>query len=206
MVEIDSGQYRKTPRHVRKGIQTRERLYRTALQLFEDRGFDETTVQQITDLADAGKGTFFHHFPTKDHVLAAYWDDFNRRILDEFDSIEESTVRDQLLKAMDVCGTAAKSESTMGRVLLSHFFTSPVLASSDRENEERLRAWFQRVIQGGIDRGEVRSGVDVDSFLHLVIANLSSTVTSFFVEGGEDPVELLKNRTQLLLHAIENPE
>ena len=47
-------------------------MFRAALKLFGERGFFETTVEQITDAADVGKGTFFNYFPTKEHVLAAF--------------------------------------------------------------------------------------------------------------------------------------
>jgi AcrR family transcriptional regulator len=50
----------------------RERLLRAALVLFADRGFVATTVADITEAADVGKGTFFNYFPTKEHVLAAF--------------------------------------------------------------------------------------------------------------------------------------
>ncbi|MHA1543753.1 MAG: TetR/AcrR family transcriptional regulator, partial [Alphaproteobacteria bacterium] len=45
-----------------------ELLYRSALDLFESQGFDETNVQQICDKAQVAKGTFFNYFPSKDHV------------------------------------------------------------------------------------------------------------------------------------------
>ena len=43
-----------------------------ALGLFAERGFMETTVEDVTEAADVGKGTFFNYFPTKEHVLATY--------------------------------------------------------------------------------------------------------------------------------------
>src|SRR3984957_18449821 len=59
-------------RRERHRVQTRDRLYRAALELFAARGFLETTVEDITEAADVGKGTFFNYFPTKEHTLAAY--------------------------------------------------------------------------------------------------------------------------------------
>jgi AcrR family transcriptional regulator len=47
----------------------RERLYEAALSLFRSQGYDETTVDQITQRAGLAKGTFFNYFPTKDAVL-----------------------------------------------------------------------------------------------------------------------------------------
>src|SRR6266849_2753003 len=50
----------------------RERLFRAALKLFSEKGFAETTVEDITNAADVGKGTFFNYFPSKNHILLAF--------------------------------------------------------------------------------------------------------------------------------------
>src|ERR1700674_1742540 len=59
-------------RRQRRSAEIRERLFRAALDLFARRGFAETTVEDITEAADVGKGTFFNYFPSKDHILLAF--------------------------------------------------------------------------------------------------------------------------------------
>jgi AcrR family transcriptional regulator len=56
-------------RRQRRAAETRLRLFRSALLLFAQRGFQNVTVEDITEAADVGKGTFFNYFETKDHVL-----------------------------------------------------------------------------------------------------------------------------------------
>src|SRR5690349_31363 len=56
-------------RRERKAAQTRLKLFRCALQLFGERGFQNVTVEDITEAADVGKGTFFNYFESKDQVL-----------------------------------------------------------------------------------------------------------------------------------------
>src|SRR5262252_543278 len=64
---------RKGPdRRQRRSAQTRERLFRSALDVFARKGFAESTVEDITETADVGKGTFFNYFPSKDHILLAF--------------------------------------------------------------------------------------------------------------------------------------
>src|SRR6059036_317136 len=59
-------------RRQRRSAEIRERLFRAALNLFAQKGFAETTVEDITEAADVGKGTFFNYFPSKDHILLAF--------------------------------------------------------------------------------------------------------------------------------------
>src|SRR5256886_11933221 len=59
-------------RRERRSADIRERLFRSALLLFAQKGFAETTVEDITEAADVGKGTFFNYFPSKDHILLAF--------------------------------------------------------------------------------------------------------------------------------------
>ena len=61
----------RTPnRRERRRAETRERIVRAALQLFCEREVVATTIEDITNAADIGKGTFFNYFPSKEHILA----------------------------------------------------------------------------------------------------------------------------------------
>src|ERR1700739_3537720 len=59
-------------RRQRRSAEIRERLFNASLNLFAQKGFAETTVEDITEAADVGKGTFFNYFPSKDHILLAF--------------------------------------------------------------------------------------------------------------------------------------
>lgn len=61
----------KTGRRERRREETRKRIFEAALDLFAKYGFTNVTVEQITDAADVGKGTFFNYFPNKEHMFLA---------------------------------------------------------------------------------------------------------------------------------------
>jgi AcrR family transcriptional regulator len=53
----------------RRMLRARRELASTAVRLFEERGFADTTVEEIADAADYSASTFFRHFGTKEDAV-----------------------------------------------------------------------------------------------------------------------------------------
>jgi AcrR family transcriptional regulator len=54
-----------------------ERLHSAAVELFAERGYDNTTAAEIAERAGLAKSTFFRHFPDKREALFLGQDAFN---------------------------------------------------------------------------------------------------------------------------------
>lgn len=57
-----------------RGTATRDRLIRTAADLFATQGYGQTGVTEIMDKARATSGSFYHFFPAKEDLLLAVVD------------------------------------------------------------------------------------------------------------------------------------
>jgi AcrR family transcriptional regulator len=57
-----------------KGAQTRDLILSTALELFRDRTFDNTTMQDIAEAAGVAKSAAYYYFPSKESIVAAYYE------------------------------------------------------------------------------------------------------------------------------------
>jgi AcrR family transcriptional regulator len=68
-----------------------ERLREAALTLFDEQGFEKTTVLQITERAGLNRRTFFHHFADKREVVFAGQEASEELIADEIRAQPETT-------------------------------------------------------------------------------------------------------------------
>jgi AcrR family transcriptional regulator len=68
----------------RKKQQTREKIARVALELFAERGYDETTLAEIAEAAEVAPRTIFAYFESKEDILLcgerSFLDDLKRRL------------------------------------------------------------------------------------------------------------------------------
>ena len=55
----------------------RERLLIEALELFATKGFEQTTVSDIVEAAEIGRGTFYNYFPDVKAIFSAVIDNMN---------------------------------------------------------------------------------------------------------------------------------
>ena len=60
-------------RRDRKKKKTQEALEATAWRLFQRKGYDQTTIEDITEAVDVSTRTFFRYFDSKEAVLFGNW-------------------------------------------------------------------------------------------------------------------------------------
>jgi AcrR family transcriptional regulator len=68
----------------RKKLKTRAAIQKEAMRLFLDKGFEETTIEDIAEAVDISPSTFFNYFPSKEDVV--FQDDLDPLILQAFDA------------------------------------------------------------------------------------------------------------------------
>lgn len=62
----------KLGRAANKKLEMEERIYQASMTLFQEKGFVQTTLQEICELANVSKGTIFNYFSSKEDILAKF--------------------------------------------------------------------------------------------------------------------------------------
>ena len=85
---------RRLPLRERKKLRTRRALADTALELFTEKGFAATTLDELVDRVDVSKRTFFRYFSSKEDVAIATEAEFWEAYIDE---VRDRDVQGRLL-------------------------------------------------------------------------------------------------------------
>jgi AcrR family transcriptional regulator len=156
---VENSPQRGLGRRERRQNETRDRLMHAALRLFAQRGMAETSVEDITEAADVGKGTFFNYFPSKEHLLIAFGQYQVRKV-----EAALSEGRDAKISIHQVLRRLAHSVSREpGRtpLLIRSMMVAPLTNDAVREsmiaNMARGRKALAELMVLGQERGEIRN-------------------------------------------------
>lgn len=136
----------------RKKDQTREALARAAFALFQDKGYEATTVAEIARAANVSRRTFFRYYATKDALLFVDNSDYLARFeLLLANSRREAQGFEHVRRACLELATeyTQSRERVMARARIIE--SSPVLSKQERQQDELWEAAITESLlaQGG---------------------------------------------------------
>ena len=121
----------------------RERLAQAAFTLFDERGYEQTTVDDITERAGLGRTTFFRHYRSKEDVIFPDHDLMLEQVRDRLRSSSHRTALVAVSDAVRLVLLHYLDEGDLAR--RRYALTSTVPALRDREITSVAR--YQRLFR-----------------------------------------------------------
>lgn len=172
-------------RRERRSAEIRERLFHSALTLFGKKGFAETTIKDITEAADVGKGTFFNYFPSKDHILLA----FGEMQLAKLEAAvgearRTSAPMSRFLRALGVRMTQEPTRNPeIIRALLQAYLSSTPVREAMLSLQKRMLALHTELIRQGQEQGEIRKDVPAEEMAYVFRQTIFGTLLIWSLYG-----------------------
>ncbi|MFC5520927.1 TetR/AcrR family transcriptional regulator [Polaromonas jejuensis] len=192
-------------------------LLDAALDLFVEKGFAATRVEEVAALAGVSKGTLFLYFQSKEELFkAVVRENISGRFKEwneEFASFEGSS-GEMLAYCMNVWWerVGATKASGITKLLVSEAKNFPDIAAFyQKEVIQPGQALIRRILQRGMDRGEFRA-MDLDYAVYSVVAPMIFLILAKHSMGvcvsdsvALDPKQYIASQVNTILHGLSMP-
>jgi TetR/AcrR family transcriptional repressor of uid operon len=176
-------QVKQSSRNARR-LQTRERILGAAIVEFKRAGMSGADVHAIVAAAGVAHGTFFFHFPSKEHVLLELEGREEARMAAEFGGFLDEP-HDLVTALTEVVHLVAGLERTLGPVLFKEILAlhfSPTRPNKDEWVDHPIIVLLVQEIERARGDGEVHPEVDAfysAAFFLLGIYGVLTTMSNF---------------------------
>jgi len=177
--------------NVASGKRTKEKLYRTAISFFEEKGYDNITIKDITEKANVAKGTFYVHFKSKRDLVY-----YTREIYDEianetYNKISVMpTFREQFISYLTISSHHVKY---LGTEIMKDSYCENLI--DDNVSVTRPRRGFstalRKIVEFGIDTGELSNEKSADDYMEIVMMCVIG-LDYYWCSGTADDVDIEK--------------
>ncbi|AWB94754.1 TetR family transcriptional regulator [Agromyces badenianii] len=150
--------------------EARERLLRTASELFYREGIHSVGVDRIIGEAGVTRATFYRHFPGKEDLVEAYLGVEDASIRGAFADAEASGAEPKQLVGLVIGGLAddIARHHTRGCPFINAAAEYPDADSGVRQTVARHREWFRSELESLLAAAEVADAADAAAQLVLL--------------------------------------
>ena len=161
-------------RRERKKEEIRNRIVDRAIRLFEEKGFDNVTMEGIAEAADVAKGTLYNYFPVKEAILSSYVQKYAKDLAPEVDRIIGSIpdTRTRMVSFFRKHAEWIEERQELMEKYISYRVSVPLQSLRDPESRSGFEEHITRILALGQDAGDVRRDLDART--------LSGCLTSFY--------------------------
>jgi len=181
----------RTPQQARSR-RTRARVLEAAVEVFEERGYEESTTAEIARRASVAVGSVYGYFPDKRAImLEIVQETFARSEMEIIDALApelwlEGDMRQKVRALVDTAIRARRLRPGIGRIVWERFFSDPLVKEAVETIEGKAVEAIERLLHATAQRGitNVRDIPSTAFVIHTSVEWIASRVVLGEVPGG----------------------
>ncbi len=182
----------------------REEIILSAAQIFREKGFHATSMQDIADSVQLQKASLYHHIKSKQEILLAVLDRALDVLIEDIEPIVDSNLRpeEKLKLAMTRYIDLVTGSADLAAVLLlEHRSLEPKLRASHISRRDRFEDLWRAMVREGVEQGEFRP-MD-PSVVVFALLGVQNWLITWYREGGRlSGPQLADQFAEIFLHGL----
>lgn len=194
---------------MRKGEKTKLHIIMKSAELFNEKGYAATTMQDIMDATGLTKGGLYRSFTSKDDIAIEAFQYAGQVLWSHFAAAMEPcrTATGKVLAMCDVYGDTVHNPPIRGGCPLlntavesDHSF--PVLRDRAMAAYEQMLAFIQGVLQQGVAAGEFRADMDTEQVASFLFSAIEGGIMASRLTRDNKHVRFAKQQIEATLAAF----
>lgn len=181
---------------------TKRKIFETAMKLFAEKGYEATSVEEITATVGVAKGTLYYHFSSKEEIYNFLIEE-GMKLLHNSIEIKTENLTDPIAKLKAIITIQLKvimKYDEFITILLSQIWGTEPRHKHFRKYIYEYIDEIKAVIEEGIEKGVLK---DCDS--HLMAASVFGAICSakIYKLENEQEIDINQVANSLLEHVIK---
>ena len=165
---------------------TKAKITKVAWQLFHEKGYSETTIDDIIAASGTSKGSFYHYYSSKDELLSSLSELFDAKYEEVMQTLDpQMNSYDKLLYLCYTVHDMIEKDIPIG--LLSSLYSSQVITKGDKHLQNQDRYYFQiitQIISEGQQRGQITKDMTVREIQRLYTLSERAIIYDYCICNG----------------------
>lgn len=184
---------------------TRERILDAALNIFSNKGYYDTRLDEIADESASSKGSIYFHFPNKERLFIALVDQFadvlERNVTEAIEAQPAGMSRVRVALE-EVLHTFSKYRRPAKILLVQAVGLGSVFEKKRMETTDHFANLIETYLKEAIDIGDIEP-VDTEVVSHAWMGAIYNVVIQWVYTGEPEPDRILETLLPLLLKSVE---
>lgn len=167
---------------------TKRKIFETSMNLFATKGYDATSIEEITSVVGVAKGTLYYHFSSKEEIFTFLVEEGMKLLQNSISiKIANCTTLVNKLKAILLIQikVMTKYEDFM-TIVLSHVLGKGSINLTCRKYVFEYIDTVEKIIQDSIDNGESITNVDDPKILASGIFGITYSILLYKIKDGNE--------------------
>ena len=165
---------------------TKAKITKVAWQLFHEKGYSETTIDDIIAASGTSKGSFYHYYSSKDELLSSLSELFDAKYEEVMQTLDpQMNSYEKLLYLCYTVHDMIEKEIPIG--LLSSLYSSQVVTKGDKHLQNQDRFYYQiitQIIAEGQERGHISKDMTVREIQRLYTLAERAIIYDYCISKG----------------------